>query len=162
MSLVVSLTTTPMLSAKFLRGAREAEAWVVYRMGERVLAWLTREYERGAALGAAPSVASAGDYGADDGAECLSVSILVPKGFFPQQDTGRIGGQVRGQQDVSFDAMKDKVTQMADIVRKDPGVADVDGVPGGGPDGGRNKRGQYVHCAEAGCRAAEEGTACAR
>ena len=51
--------------------------------------------------------------------------ILVPKGFFPQQDTGRIGGQIRGQQDVSFDAMKQKINQISAIVQKDPGVENV-------------------------------------
>ena len=42
--------------------------------------------------------------------------ILVPKGFFPEQDTGRIGGQVQGQQDVSFPEMKKKVLALAEIV----------------------------------------------
>ena len=57
--------------------------------------------------------------------------ILVPKGFFPQQDTGRIGGQVRGQQDVSFPEMKKKVLALAAIVGKDPGVEDVMAFAGG-------------------------------
>ncbi len=63
--------------------------------------------------------------------------ILIPKGFFPQQDTGRIGGQIRGQQDVSFDTMKPNVKQLAAIVQKDPAVENTMAfVGGGGPGGG--------------------------
>ena len=57
--------------------------------------------------------------------------ILVPKGFFPEQDTGRIGGQMQGQQDVSFPEMKKKVLELAQIVRRDPGVQDVTAFAGG-------------------------------
>ncbi|MCL2661184.1 MAG: efflux RND transporter permease subunit, partial [Acidobacteriaceae bacterium] len=65
-----------------------------------------------------------------------------PKGFFPQQDTGRIGGQIRGQQDISFAAMRDKVNEFASIVSKDPGVQNVMSfVGGGGPGGGSSNVG---------------------
>src|ERR1700721_4085722 len=57
--------------------------------------------------------------------------ILVPKGFFPEQDTGRLGGQGQGQQDVSFPEMKKKVVALAAIVGKDPGVQDVTAFAGG-------------------------------
>jgi multidrug efflux pump len=57
--------------------------------------------------------------------------ILVPKGFFPEQDTGRIGGQIQGQQDVSFDDLKQKVLNLAAIVSKDPGIEDTVAFAGG-------------------------------
>jgi multidrug efflux pump len=58
--------------------------------------------------------------------------IVVPKGFFPQQDTGRIGGQIVADQDISFAAMRQKMHQMVAIVQQDPAVDDVEGNTGGG------------------------------
>ncbi len=98
--------------------------------GERALKWLAAEYERGLRwvlehqkLVLAITV----------GTFVLNVYlyILVPKGFFPEQDAGRIGGQVQGQQDVSFPEMKKKVLALAEIVGKDPGVQDVTAFAGG-------------------------------
>ena len=57
--------------------------------------------------------------------------IIVPKGFFPQQDTGRISGSVQASQDISFAAMKDKMTQFVALVMKDPAVNTIVGFAGG-------------------------------
>ena len=67
------------------------------------------------------------------GVACLSVFlyIKVPKGFFPQQDTGRIMGGVMGAQDISFQSMSDKMYRYVDIVMKDPAVDSVVGFAGG-------------------------------
>ncbi|MCU1319228.1 MAG: acriflavin resistance protein [Edaphobacter sp.] len=140
-SLVVSLTTTPMLSAKFIQPHGTKKRGRFYRWGEQALARLTAEYERGLkwVLGHQGLVLTITIL-----TFVLNVYlyILVPKGFFPQQDTGRIGGQIRGQQDVSFDAMKPKVQQMATIVQSDPGVQNVMAfVGGGGPGGGGSNSG---------------------
>jgi hydrophobe/amphiphile efflux-1 (HAE1) family protein len=140
-SLVVSLTTTPMLSAKFIQPHGTKKRGRFYRWGEQALARLTAEYERGLkwVLGHQGLVLTITIL-----TFVLNVYlyILVPKGFFPQQDTGRIGGQIRGQQDVSFDAMKPKVLQMAAIVQSDPGVQNVMAfVGGGGPGGGGSNSG---------------------
>ena len=64
---------------------------------------------------------------------CLSVYlyILVPKGFFPQQDTGRIVGSVQAAQDISFQAMRDKMTQFVNLVMEDPAVNTVVAFAGG-------------------------------
>ena len=68
--------------------------------------------------------------------------ILVPKGFFPLQDTGRLGGSIQGQQDVSFTQMKEKVIDSAAVVKNDPDVENVmASVGGGGPGGGASNRG---------------------
>ena len=65
---------------------------------------------------------------------CLSVYlyIIVPKGFFPQQDTGRLKGSVQAAQDISFQAMRGKMEQFVKIVLKDPAVDTVVGFAGGG------------------------------
>jgi hydrophobe/amphiphile efflux-1 (HAE1) family protein len=140
-SLVVSLTTTPMLSAKFIQPHGTRKRGRFYRWGEQALAWLTAEYERGLS------------WVLDHQGLVLTITvltfvlnvylyILVPKGFFPQQDTGRIGGQIRGQMDASFDSMKPKVQQIAAIVQADPGVQSVMSfVGGGGPGGGGGNSG---------------------
>ncbi len=57
--------------------------------------------------------------------------IIVPKGFFPQQDTGRISGAVQAAQDISFAAMKEKMTQFVSLVMKDPAVETIVGFAGG-------------------------------
>jgi multidrug efflux pump len=129
-SLVVSLTTTPMLSAKFLEAHNKRRHGWFYRLGERALKRLAAEYERGLrwvlqhqklvlTITVLTFVLN------------VYLYILVPKGFFPEQDTGRIGGQVQGQQDVSFPEMKKKVLALAAVVGQDPGVQDVTAFAGG-------------------------------
>ncbi len=131
-SMVVSLTTTPMLCAHFLR-PHSARHGIIYRASEggfqrmnrgyqRALAWVLRHQ----ALILALVLLTVG----------LNVYlyVIVPKGFFPQQDTGRIFGIVMGDQDVSFDAMNKKVMQFVAIVKRDPGMQNViASVGGGGP-----------------------------
>ena len=58
--------------------------------------------------------------------------IIVPKGFFPQQDTGRLGGQTMAAQDISFAAMRDKQRELAQMVLDDPAVRSVTAFVGGG------------------------------
>jgi multidrug efflux pump len=57
--------------------------------------------------------------------------IVVPKGFFPQQDTGRLTGSMVGAQDISFPAMREKLAAFVDIVQRDPAVENVVGFTGG-------------------------------
>src|SRR5260370_11800855 len=67
---------------------------------------------------------------------CFSVYlyIVVPKGFFPQQDTGRMSGSILGAQDLSFPAMQQKLKQFTDIVMSDPAVASMSANTGGGSE----------------------------
>jgi hydrophobe/amphiphile efflux-1 (HAE1) family protein len=129
-SLVVSLTTTPMLSAKFLEAHNKQKHGRIYRWGERALEWLADEYKLGLR------------WVLQHQKLVLTITILtfvlnvylyilVPKGFFPEQDTGRIGGQIQGQQDVSFADLKEKVLKLAAIVSKDPGIEDAVAFAGG-------------------------------
>ncbi len=140
-SLVVSLTTTPMLSAKFLESHSKRRHGRLYKAGERAFNWLTSEYDRGLrwvldhqfTMLAATLITVA---------LTIYLYVLVPKGFFPQEDTGRIGGTVQGQQDVSFYGLKPKVEAMAKIVQDDPGVANVVSFVGAGPGGGTGGSGR--------------------
>ncbi|HEX3132036.1 MAG TPA: efflux RND transporter permease subunit, partial [Planctomycetota bacterium] len=134
MSLMVSLTTTPMLSAKFMKPHGSTKHGRIYRLFERGLDWLTSEYRlgltwvlkhQGVVLTIVLLTFALNGY----------LYVLIPKGFFPQQDTGRLSGQVRGQQDVSFDLLKSKLTQLADVVSKDPGVQNTMAFVGGGGGG---------------------------
>ena len=58
--------------------------------------------------------------------------VIVPKGFFPQQDTGRLNGFIQADQSISFQAMRPKLAQFIEIVRRDPAVETVMGFTGGG------------------------------
>jgi len=129
-SLLVSLTTTPTMCAKFLRPVTEERHGRIYRLGEWIfdtvhsiyrhaLGWVLRHQP----LTLAVTVATA----------CLSVYlyVIVPKGFFPQQDTGRIAGSVEAAQDISFDAMRAKMYQFVRLVMKDPAVETIVGFAGG-------------------------------
>jgi multidrug efflux pump len=129
-SLVVSLTTTPTMCAKFLRPAKEEKHNFFFRTSEwffeRMLATYTRMLKW--VLAYQPVTLTVTILVA-----CLSVYlyIKVPKGFFPQQDTGRIMGAVMGAQDISFQAMSEKMRRYVDIVMKDPAVDSVTGFAGG-------------------------------
>ena len=130
MSLLISLTVTPMMCAKFLRTQGEKKHGHIYRASEWAFDQLLASYRRGLdwvlrhqPLTLAVTIATA----------FLSVYlyILVPKGFFPQQDTGRVMGSVQAAQDISFTAMKGKMSQFVNIIMKDPAVSTVVGFAGG-------------------------------
>ena len=141
MSLIVSLTTTPMLSAKFLESHNKRKHGRIYKFGEQALARLTSEYDRGLKWVLRHQVPVLVIIILTFALN-VYLYVLVPKGFFPQQDTGRMGGQIRGQQDVSFADLKKKVAQMAEIVQQDPGIENVMAFTGaGGPGGGGGNSG---------------------
>ena len=130
MSLLVSLTVTPMLCAKFLRPAREQRHGRLYRASENTFEFILKLYR--------------GSLGwvlrhqfitllVTIGTACLSIYlyIIAPKGFFPQQDTGRLGGGIQAAQDISFPAMQEKMQQFVKIVLTDPGVNNAVAFSGG-------------------------------
>ncbi len=131
-SLVVSLTTTPTMCAKFLRRPQPgAKHNFFYRTSEWFFNSLQSSYRRMlkgvlrfqfVTLIVTILVA------------CLSVYlyIKVPKGFFPQQDTARLMGAVQASQDISFQAMSKKMEQFVKIVLTDPAVDTAVGFAGGG------------------------------
>jgi len=129
-SLVISLTTTPTMCAKFLRPAKSEKHNRFYRTSEWVFERLLATYTRALkwVLAYQPVTLTVTILVA-----CLSVYlyIIVPKGFFPQQDTGRIMGGVMASQDTSFQSMSSKMRQYLAIVMKDPAVESVVGFAGG-------------------------------
>jgi multidrug efflux pump len=129
-SLVVSMTTTPMLAARLLHPSKDGNehgllAWAhrcfdcMYKAYDASLAIALR-HEKLVLLSLLATVA-------------LNVYLftIVPKGFFPQQDTGRIMGSIVADQSVSFQAMEQKLRAFAAIVRQDPSVANVTAFTGG-------------------------------
>jgi multidrug efflux pump len=130
-SLVVSLTTTPMLSAKFLQSAKGRKHGRLYnaseKMFERALAWYGSTLKwvlRYSAIALAVLLATIG--------LAVYLYIVTPKGFFPQQDTGRLTGSIQAAQDVSFQDMRQKQQQFTKIVMADPAVDTVVAFTGGG------------------------------
>jgi multidrug efflux pump len=130
-SLVVSLTTTPMMCAWLLRAERGRAHGRIYRASERVFeAWLNG-YRR--------TLTVALRHPALVMLVLAAVLVLnfylyaaVPKGFVPQQDTGLLVGSIQADQSISFQLMQKKLTQLVDIVRKNPAVDIAVGFTGGG------------------------------
>src|SRR5712691_7857573 len=129
-SLLVSLTTTPMMCAKFLRRLDQEQHGRLYRFSEGIFKGILGAYRRSLQwvlkyqpLTLAITIATA----------CLSIYlyVIVPKGFFPQQDTGRLSGSIQAAQDISFAAMREKMSQFVNIVMKDPAVSTATGFAGG-------------------------------
>ncbi len=133
-SLLVSLTTTPMMCALFLRRDTEHHGRL-YHFAEAAFDRLLRSYDVGLrwvlrhqflmlCVTILTMFVSAALY------------IYTPKGFFPQQDVGRIMGFIQADQDVSFDTMREKVRTLTEIVRQDPAIDTLTAFTGGG--GGNN------------------------
>ncbi len=127
-SLVVSLTATPMMCALLLPPARPEQR---SRLFERVERGYGRSLEWALRHGGLVMLLLLGAV-ALNGAGLW----LIPKGFFPQQDTGRLIGAMQGDQSVSFQTMSQKLNQMMAIVQHDPAVESVVGFTGGGGGGG--------------------------
>jgi multidrug efflux pump len=131
-SLLVSLTVTPTMCAKFLRPAESDNRHnVFYRASEWFFDSLLATYKRALKRVLKHQLAT---FILTFLVACLSVYlyIIVPKGFFPQQDTGRLNGAVQAAQDTSFQAMSGKMQQFVNIVLKDPAVDTAVGFAGGG------------------------------
>ena len=130
-SLLVSLTTTPMMCATLLKPEKPRFHGVFYTTSGRFFTWLHDRYEvtlrwalRHSRLMLTLTLVT------------LMVNVVffyyVPKGFFPEQDTGRIAGNIQAAQDISFQAMQQKLLRIVDIIKKDPDVDYVIGFTGGG------------------------------
>jgi multidrug efflux pump len=135
-SLVISLTTTPMMCAWLLKsGQAHKPPGAVARWFERGFERMLKVYEHCL------------DWALSSAALVMTILVFVvglnvylfaaaPKGFFPQQDTGQINGGMRADQSISFQAMQSKLRQLVDIIKDDPAVATVVGFTGGGRAGG--------------------------
>jgi len=130
-SLAISLTTTPMMCALFLKPEPRRAGPKPRTLFDRALSLYERSLAWSLGHGALVMLVLLI-------AVVLNVVlyIIVPKGFFPQQDTGRMMGQIQADQSISFQAMQVKLGQLMDIVQHDPAVQSVVGFTGAGGGGG--------------------------
>jgi multidrug efflux pump len=123
-SAVLSLTLTPMMCAYLLKPQDKAKQGRLYQLSERGFEWMVSFYERGLTwvldhqkstlIATLATVALTG-----------LLAVIIPKGFFPQQDTGQLVGVTEAAADISFARMMDRQQAIADVVLKDPDVATV-------------------------------------
>jgi multidrug efflux pump len=134
-SLAVSLTTTPMMCARLLVPPGERQPGRFSRAAERAFDMLLRVYDRTLQRAFAHPVVVMLILLA---MVCFNVYLFfaVPKGFFPQEDTGRLIGGIQADQSISFQLMRQKLAQFVSIVQKDDAVANVVGFTGGGQTNG--------------------------
>jgi multidrug efflux pump len=129
-SMVISLTTTPAMCAHLLKAENEQKHGRLYQASEKFFAWMLETYRRTLL------------WALDNSVLMLVVLLLtialnvalimkIPKGFFPQQDTGAITGGVQGPQDASFPVMDNSVRQLVGVIKSDPAVANVTAYTGG-------------------------------
>jgi multidrug efflux pump len=129
-SMLISLTTTPMMCAYLLKSEHSQKHGRLYMATERIFERILNFYRHTL------------HWVLDNSVLTLTVLFLtillnvaivikIPKGFFPQQDTGSLGGGVQGPQDSSFPAMNDAIQQLGNVVRKDPAVQNVIAFTGG-------------------------------
>src|SRR6202140_1245260 len=132
-SLCVSLTTTPMMCARFLKSEKEIKYGMMYQACERVFLWNVKTYAGALRWVLRHQPLMLVVTGATI---CLSAYLyyVIPKGFFPQQDTGLMAGNILGAQDTSFPAMQAKLKQYTDIVMSDPAVKSLIAGTGGGAE----------------------------
>jgi multidrug efflux pump len=140
-SLLVSLTTTPMMCSRVSEAQRGARPHGrLYRMSERAFNAVQDGYRRSLdwALANGPTVML---ILAITVALNVYLYVRVPKGFFPQQDTGLMMGQIQADQAISFQAMREKLRYFVDVVLHDPAVNTVVGFTGGGQ---RNSANMFI------------------
>ena len=130
-SLVISLTTTPMMCARLLRHRKPEEHGWLYRLSEKGFAKVLDAYDRCLRVVLRhPAITLM--------ILLLTIAVniflfaVVPKGFFPQQDNGTIMGGVQGAQDASFPAMQSSTARFVNIIKDDPAVQNVVAFTGGG------------------------------
>jgi len=138
-SLVVSLTLTPMMCARLLK---QQEKSVLHRRSELVFERVRAGYGKSLGWALRHPLLIVALLAAAIGLN-VYLYIVIPKGFFPQQDTGRMMGFIRADQTTSFQAMQEKMSQMVQIVRGDASVDTVTAVTGGG-FGARNSGFMFI------------------
>jgi multidrug efflux pump len=140
-SMIISLTTTPMMCAYLLKNERAEKHGRIYMASERFFEWMLSLYRTSL------------HWVLDHPGLTLAVLFVtialnavlivrIPKGFFPPEDTGAITGSVRGPQDSSFPAMNDSIRQIGAVIKKDPAVANVIAFTGG--SGATNTGSMYI------------------
>ena len=138
-SMVVSLTTTPMMCAHLLRPESESRHGRLYKASERAFDGLLRAYDRSLTwmlrrwqLTLAIAFATV--------AVNVALYIAIPKGFFPQQDTGMLSGTVQAPQDTSYHGLSAMMTDFVHTLLTDPAIDTVVAFTGGGGTGANSAR----------------------
>jgi multidrug efflux pump len=140
-SLVVSLTTTPMMSARLLRKEEKGSKQnFLAEKSERLFAAVLSGYTKSLRWSLRHSLVIVLILVATIGLNFV-LYAKIQKGFFPQQDTGRLFGFIRADQGISFQAMRGKLTDFVEIVRADPAVENVTAFTGGGQ---RNRGSMFI------------------
>jgi multidrug efflux pump len=130
-SLVVSLSTTPMMCARLLKREGDQKHGRIHKATGAAFDWILHKYDRSLRWVLRHQFIVL----------CIllvTVALnfylfkIVPKGFFPQQDTGALTGVAQGSEDISFQSMSSKLLKFIDIVQADPAVAHLVGFTGGG------------------------------
>ncbi len=134
-SMVISLTTTPMMCAWLLKAKTDHKHGKLYQLSESAFDWVLGRYESSLQwvlrhqftmiIATLATIAFTG-----------LLFVIVPKGFFPQQDTSRLNGQIKADQDTSFQQMNQLMTTFSTEVSKDPDVENLISFTGGGGGGG--------------------------
>ena len=144
-SAVVSLTVTPALFGHLMARARPRRVSLLARWGEAGMIWMERHYEAGLAWALARRRLM---LAVTLGTVALTVYLygVVPKGFFPPQDTGMIIGSVEGRVDISFRSIAERQRKAAEVVLTDPAVDGVGSFvgSGGGPGGAGNTGRMFI------------------
>ncbi|MEH2512954.1 HAE1 family hydrophobic/amphiphilic exporter-1 [Nitrobacteraceae bacterium AZCC 1564] len=139
-SLVVSLTLTPMMASRFLKAhTGEVKHGKLYQMSERFFDAMLAVYERGLNLVLRWRFVTLCSFFATVALSCY-LFVIIPKGFFPQQDVGLITGITEGGQDISFKEMSRLQEEIGGIIQKDPAVASIAMAIGGGGNALNNGR----------------------
>jgi HAE1 family hydrophobic/amphiphilic exporter-1 len=136
-SMVVALTLTPMMASRFLRAHGETQHGRLYLWSERAFDAMLHAYENGLDRAMRWSKTTLLVFFATL-ALSIYLFVVIPKGFFPQQDNGLITATSEASQDISFAAMKQRQEALGDIVRADPDVASVAMAVGGSGRAGNN------------------------
>jgi multidrug efflux pump len=141
-SMILSLTLTPMMCARLpsRESSRSMRRSLWLRVGDRVSIWVLRQY-RGSLVWCLHHPRTIMFFLASTIGLTIYLYIIIPKGFFPQQDTGRLIGTLVADQGISFQALREKLFQARDIVRADPAVDTVVAFTGGGQ---RNIGGMFI------------------
>ncbi|MEI9924043.1 MAG: efflux RND transporter permease subunit [Bradyrhizobium sp.] len=130
-SLVISLATTPMMCAVLLRNDHGDKHGWFYRTSERFFDAMLNAYRRSLSVALLHPASMMLIFATVLGLNFYLYGV-VPKGFFPQQDTGRLTGSIQADQSISFQLMQQKLTQFVTIIKNDPAVDAVVGFTGGG------------------------------
>jgi multidrug efflux pump len=133
-SMVISLTTTPMMCAYLLKNEHGKQHGRIYMASESFFDWILSVYRRTLHWVLQNPVLTLTVLFLTVALN-IAIIIKIPKGFFPQQDTGALSGGIQGPQDASFPVMDDSVKRLEDVVNQDPAVANVISFTGGSNTG---------------------------